>query len=92
MAHAAHEADVRTIGAALMEEAAERDWCAEYDRFVSSVNVRLAVCLPERERTINVSVSGYVTITVAGDPDDLDLSDYFDGSDVDWDVDGWQHA
>jgi hypothetical protein len=56
------------IGAALMEEANNRDWCSEYDEIVDKINGRTAVLsLPEREndyscqRRVSVTVTVYVT-------------------------------
>jgi hypothetical protein len=42
--------DIGRIGSDLMEEAERRDWCNEYDEFVSELNRHLVNPLPERER------------------------------------------
>lgn len=64
-----HQRDVTTIGDALMEEANNRDWCTQYDSFVSDLNESLHHELPTRSRTYNVEVT--ITISVnASDYDD----------------------
>lgn len=56
----AHSKDIRLIGEALMEEANSRQWCAEYDEFVSNLNGRLRYDLPVRESEKEV----FITYTV----------------------------
>jgi hypothetical protein len=55
-AWARHRDDVRKIGAALLEEASERNWCEDYDEWVAKLNPSLSVRLEEREREFNVEV------------------------------------
>ena len=45
----AHARDIQLIGEALIEEANNRQWCSEYDEFVSRLNGRLTHDLPVRE-------------------------------------------
>ena len=65
----AHARDIQLIGESLMEEANSRQWCSEYDEFVSRLNGRLTHDLPVREfekevlLTYTVKVSFKVTAT-----------------------------
>ena len=56
--------DFSIVGEALMEEAENRGWCDEYDRFVENVNVLTSLLdLPEREREYEVVVTGTATVS-----------------------------
>ena len=57
---------IRIIGEALLEEAAFRDWCAEFDEKIDEVNQQLPVYeLPTRRRDFEVTVriTGTMTLT-----------------------------
>jgi hypothetical protein len=65
----AHARDIKLIGETLIEEANKRQWCSEYDEFVSRLNGRLTYDLPVREfekeviLTYTVKVSFNVSAT-----------------------------
>lgn len=51
----AHRGDIALIGATLLEEADEREWCDEYDRVINGMNEGLNIKLPIRLRQFTVS-------------------------------------
>lgn len=58
------DADISTIGAALVDEAERRDWCAEYEEFISALNARLQVSvLATRAKSYVVEHVYTVTLT-----------------------------
>lgn len=62
----AHEQDIERIGRALIEQADSRDWCSEYDEIVKSLNRRLNVPLPTREKDYTVTFTVTVSVTAVG--------------------------
>jgi len=83
-AREAHRNDIRIIGERLNVEANDREWCAEYDQAVESLNSNLSISLPTREVEKEFRITGYIrvpfdhsfTATVkSGDPDYAQLDD-----------------
>ena len=81
-----HQSDIKMIGEALIEEADNRGWCDDYDKFVNSLNSRLSVSLEERNHDYEVTATFIVTVSTtinARDEDDandqagdMDLSSF----------------
>lgn len=81
-----HIKDIKLIGDALIKEADERDWCDQYDKFVSQLNSKLCIDLEEREHEYVVSAIYHLKVSTtikARNIDDandkaaeLDLGDY----------------
>lgn len=81
-----HQSDIKIIGEALIEEADNRGWCDDYDKFVNSLNSRLSVGLEERNHDYEVTATFIVTVSTtinARDEDDandqagdMDLSSF----------------
>lgn len=69
-AEQAHRDDISLIGESLQQEAANRSWCSEYDEVVQTINQRLTVELPTRERDYDVTVIARVTIRVQATDED----------------------
>lgn len=59
-----HRADIARIGASLLAEAEDRNWCGEYDDIVDELNRNLTVELPTRSKEYTVTVRLNVEITV----------------------------
>lgn len=55
-----YDADILTIGEALIEEAEDRGWCDEFDTFIDGLEPKLHAEMPRRVRDYDV----YVEITV----------------------------
>jgi hypothetical protein len=77
----AHRRDIATIGAALMEQAEERDWCGIYDEVVQEINANLSVELPLRARDVTIYLSDeegtnhyYVSVSISGEEDEADAA------------------
>jgi hypothetical protein len=60
----AHAADIATISRMLAAEAKRRNWCSEYDTFISAVNPHLTVKITPREQEFRVNVGDLGTVTV----------------------------
>lgn len=60
-----HEADVKLIGASLIEATNEADYASLYDDLVEGINYRLGVELPQRVRNYLVSINVEVVLTVS---------------------------
>lgn len=80
-AQEAHRRDIATIGAALMSEAEDRDWCEIYDSVVDSLNSELSVELPTRAREVTIYLADddgtshfYVTVKISGGEDEGDAA------------------
>jgi hypothetical protein len=81
-----HQSDIKMIGEALIEEANNRGWCDDYDKFVGSLNGRLSITLEERSHDYEVTATFIVTVSTtisARDEDDandqagdMDLSSF----------------
>lgn len=59
-----HEQDIALIGEGLIEVSSRREWCGEFDRFISDANESLHISLPQRTRNYNVEFTMHVTVTV----------------------------
>lgn len=55
----AHHADINLISDALLEKAAEHDWCSEFDEFIEQLNRSLNIELQPRtaEYTADITVT-----------------------------------
>jgi hypothetical protein len=96
-----HERDIELIGAALITEAEDRDWCSAYDDFVEELNNKLSVELKTREHEYEVEIevtqkrTQRVTVTITARTEshareliEDDPSNYYEEKicDYDWDV------
>jgi hypothetical protein len=61
---AQHREDIVKIGESLIEEAINRDWCDEFDQWVTGINRGLNISLPECPSSWSVSGTAEVTLTV----------------------------
>ena len=68
----AHRDDVAAIGARLLEEAEQREWCRDYDDIIDDLNRDLHQPLPLRMRTYDVTFDLRITIRVTDVPDEDD--------------------
>lgn len=69
-AKANHEADIAHLSSALLDEAESRQWCSDFDEFVDTVNRKLHVELPTREREMTVRVAIYLDVDVRARDED----------------------
>ena len=60
-ARSRHASDIEYLSEQLMEEATNRNWCSDYDRFVTRVNERLLHELQPRERQYEIEATFVVT-------------------------------
>ena len=97
-----HESDIATIGARLIAEANDRDWCSVYDAVVEDLNENLTIELPAREIDLEIWVTYSVRFRrtmkvpygtdetdladIAFDEDDPSLRDYDDESTAEWEL------
>jgi hypothetical protein len=58
------EREVNDLGALLMREANNRNWCSEYDEIVSKANSNLTYELPTRSKEIDITWTETYTVTV----------------------------
>lgn len=65
-----HRADVAMIGAALISEADDRQYCDEFDDVIDALNRRLTVPLPTRSRDFTVTGTVSVQCTVSARNED----------------------
>lgn len=80
-----HESDIQKIGAALLEEAEDRGWCDDFDKFVSRLNNVLHCELPVRTKTYTITKKYMVTVstTIECAPDKIqDEMDAYDLDDI----------
>jgi hypothetical protein len=66
-----HVHDMTTVGEALVAEANVRNWCREYDTFMSSLSGQLHIPLPSREREYDVTL--HVSAVISGDVGDWSI-------------------
>lgn len=59
-----HHQDVQQIGERINAEAADRNWCSDYDEIVDELNQKLHVSLPERTENFEVTVDLRYRVTV----------------------------
>lgn len=78
-----YESDIQMIGEALLEEAEDRGWCDDFDKFVSRLNDKLFTSLVERVKTYTITKKYMVTVstTVTTTPDKI--QDEMDAYDLD---------
>jgi hypothetical protein len=96
-----HERDIELIGNALLEQAKDRDWCSQYDEFITDLNKELSVELKTREKEYEVEIEvtrkqvQKVTVTITANDEDHarelindDPSNYYEDqiNNYDWDV------
>jgi hypothetical protein len=96
-----HERDIELIGNALLEQAKDRDWCSQYDEFITDLNKELSVELKTREKEYEVEIEvtrkqvQRVTVTITANDEDHarelindDPFNYYEDqiNDYDWDV------
>ena len=96
-----HERDIELIGNALLEEAKDREWCSQYDEFITDLNKLLSVELKTREKEYEVEIevtqkrTQRVTVTITAGSEEHakelindDPSNYYEGeiNDYDWEV------
>ncbi len=65
-----HRNDITLIGEKLIQEANERQWCREYDRFVEELNDDLERALPLRERDFEITVAVELRVDVTATNED----------------------
>jgi hypothetical protein len=83
-----HANDVKLIGDAMIEQANEHGWCAEYDKWVDALNRTLYIELPRRvtDFTADITVTvSFSTIPANAEPfaEDIAQAIYRHG-------DGWE--
>jgi hypothetical protein len=96
-----HERDIELIGNALILQAEDRDWCSQYDEFITDLNKELSVELKIREKEYQVEIEvtrkqvQRVTVTITANDEDHarelindDPSNYYEDQimEYDWDV------
>jgi hypothetical protein len=65
-----HEKDIQLIGDALIEEAIDRDWCDEFDKWVENVNQTLWIELPVRAADYVAEIT--LSVQFRSSPNDVD--------------------
>jgi hypothetical protein len=66
-----HANDIKLIGEALISEANERDWCAEFDQWVDALNPTLNIELPLRVSDYTTEIT--ITVDFSSSPDDAEF-------------------